>query len=579
MKTSLAIVSTFALAIVAGAGCTGCTAAKAHDPEPVAGRAVFAGFDYKGCDPVYDTTALDDPSGYHNPVLAGWYSDPSVTTNGRGDYYLATSTFTYYPGVPVFHSRDLVNWRQIGHVLTRPEQLQNLEKQHVSGGIFAPDIAYNHANDTYYMVTTNVGAGNFLVKAKDPAGPWSDPVMLPQVQGIDPSMFFDTDGRAYIVNNDDAPGQPDYPGHRTVRIVEYDTASDRCIGPRKILVDKGCRPEEKPIWCEGPHIYHIGDYYYLMTAEGGTSVGHSEVIYRGSDPMGPFTPWSGNPILTQRDMPAGRENAVTCAGHADLVEGPDGRWWGVFLACRPIEGDMENLGRETFMLPVEWTSDWWPYFTRPGQEVALSGSVPGAVRVDSTATFGNFCRHTAWTDTVLPMEWMTLRGPARQYYSLTDVPGYLSMACAPVEMSQKCELPLVCRRVHHHNYSVCTRVTFVPSAKSDAAGIALVKDESHQYLLAKTLDEQGRHCVTLSRLDSEGLTRLGSAPLPGGDASVGLKVVSRGRTVDFYTSTDCGATWVEVAGGVDAAFTSTAVAGGFTGTTVGVFATSKFNNR
>ena len=139
-------------------------------------------------------------------------SDPTICTNGDGDYFLATSTFTYFPGVPLFHSRDLVNWKQVGHILSRPSQLQNMEKQHVSGGIFAPDIAYNPANKTYYMITTNVGAGNFFVKTQDPFGEWSDPIMLPDIHGIDPAFFFDEDGKAYIVNNDDAPdGIPNIP--------------------------------------------------------------------------------------------------------------------------------------------------------------------------------------------------------------------------------------------------------------------------------------------------------------------------------------------------------------------------------
>ena len=156
-----------------------------------------------------------------------------------------TSTFTYFPGVPIFHSRDLVNWKQVGHVLSRPSQLVNMKGQHVSGGIFAPAISYNPHNKTYYMVTTNVGAGNFFVKTQDPFGEWSDPIMLPEVGGIDPSFFFDEDGKAYIVNNDDAPDyKPEYSGHRTIRIQEFDVKSDKTIGPRKILVNKGVHPEE-----------------------------------------------------------------------------------------------------------------------------------------------------------------------------------------------------------------------------------------------------------------------------------------------------------------------------------------------
>ncbi|MDE6337295.1 MAG: glycoside hydrolase family 43 protein, partial [Muribaculaceae bacterium] len=335
--------------------------------EPQSSVAIFDSFHYTGQDDYYKANPLPGESSFYNPVLAGWYSDPSITTNGKGDYFLALSSFTFYPGVPLFHSRDLVNWEQVGHILDRPSQLRNMEKQHVSGGIFAPDIAYNPANETYYMITTNVGDGNFFVKTKDPYGDWSDPIMLPEVQGIDPAFFFDKDGKGYIVNNDDAPDyKPEYPGHRTVRVVEFDPATDKCVGERKIVVNKGCRPEEKPIWCEGPHIYNVDGTYYLMTAEGGTSDWHSEVIYRGPTPFGPYTPYSGNPILTQRTLDPSRENPVTCAGHADLVQTPEGDWWGVFLACRPVAGNKENLGRETFMVPVKWTDDKWPVFVENG---------------------------------------------------------------------------------------------------------------------------------------------------------------------------------------------------------------------
>lgn len=205
MKTNNYLISVSAALALTAVSCSSAHAGSEASVEPQKSHAIFGSFTYEGNDDFYKANPLKSENEFYNPVLPGWYSDPSVCTNGKGDYYLVTSTFTYYPGVPVFHSRDLMNWEQIGYVLSRPSQLQNLEKQHVSGGIFAPAIAYNPANQTYYMITTNVGAGNFFVKTKDPAGEWSDPIMLPQVQGIDPAFFFDEDGKGYIVNNDDAP--------------------------------------------------------------------------------------------------------------------------------------------------------------------------------------------------------------------------------------------------------------------------------------------------------------------------------------------------------------------------------------
>ena len=568
MKTNHYILLALAAGILAAA--PGCGPAKA-DISPQKSHAIFSSFSYEGNDDFYADNPLASDSAFYNPILPGWYSDPSVCTNGEGDYYLVTSTFSYFPGVPIFHSRDLVNWKQTGHVLTRESQLQNLAKQHVSGGIFAPDISYNPANKTYYMVTTNVGAGNFFVKTQDPTGEWSDPIALPEVQGIDPAFFFDEDGRAYIVNNDDAPdGKPEYPGHRTVRIVEFDTAADRCIGERKIIVNKGCRPEEKPIWCEGPHIYKIGGRYYLMTAEGGTSTWHSEVIYRGDSPMGPFTPWEGNPILTQRTLDANRANPVTCAGHADLVQGPDGDWWSVFLACRPIAKDSENLGRETFMMPVRWTEDGWPYMTREGETVPLQLAKKGVIREEET-TFGNFARTENFTDTVLGHDWFTLRGPAREYYSLTSNPGHLTLKCAPVKSTEKAVISYVGRRIHHHKYSAGTTLTFVPEHEKQCAGMLLFKDEGNQYFFGKDLSS-GSQRVVLRRISDMTPSEVASKTLDPDNQTVSLRIESKGLNLDFKYSTDGGKTWETLAENLDAEFMSTARTGGFTGTTVGLYA-------
>ncbi len=562
--------------IAIGIGCLygllGC-ASRSSTIEPQSSVALFDNFEYSGDDSYYKAHPLPDASSYYNPILAGWYSDPSICTNGEGDYFLVTSTFTFFPGVPILHSRDLLNWEQVGHVLTRPSQLVNMDSQHVSGGIFAPDIAYNPANKTYYMATTNVGAGNFFVKTQDPFGEWSDPIMLPEVAGIDPAFFFDEDGKAYIVNNDDAPeGKAEYDGHRTVRVVEFDTNTDKCIGERKIVVNKGCRPEEKPIWCEGPHIYKVNGNYYLMTAEGGTSVNHSEVIYRGATPFGPFTPWEGNPILTQRTLDGNRENPVTCAGHADMVQTPEGDWWGVFLACRPVEGDKENLGRETFMLPVKWTEDGWPRFVENGESVPLMARKPGATRGENV-TFGNYTRSDEFTDSILGHEWMTLRGPATGYYSLKQNPGCLTLKCADVNSSEKAELPYVCRRLNHHNFSCKTRVTFVPENDAQAAGLLLLKDETHQYLLARTR-RGDKHFVELRKISEGSSDVIGEKEVAADLSTFYLKVDGKGLEYAFGFSDNGGKSWNTVAEGVDAGFTSTNVAGGFTGTVVGPYATN-----
>src|SRR5690349_3069235 len=262
-----------------------------------------------------------------NPIMAGFYPDPSVL-KVESDYYLINSTFAYFPGIPVFHSKDLKNWKQIGNVISRPSQM-NFMGHRMTRGLFAPAIDYHKG--TYYVTCTLIDkGGNFVVTAKNPAGPWSDPIFIPQVRGIDPSLFFDTDDKAYILYNSDAPdNKPLYSGHRTIRMYEFDALNGKVIGEERILVNGGVDISKKPVWIEGPHILKRDGWYYLYAAEGGTSVNHSEVVLRSKDVWGPYVPYENNPILTQRDLPADRKQPITSAGHAQLVEGPDGKTYAI----------------------------------------------------------------------------------------------------------------------------------------------------------------------------------------------------------------------------------------------------------
>lgn len=533
-------------------------------------KAQFDYFSYKGQDTYYKENPLPGDDYFYNPILPGWNSDPSICSNGK-DYFLVTSTFVYFPGVPIFHSTDLVNWKQIGFVLDRPSQLK-LEGQRTSQGIFAPAISYNPHNQTYYMVTTNVGVGNFFVKTKDPFGSWSDPIMLPEVHGIDPSFFFDNDGRAYIVNNDEPAGPAKYDGHRAIRVREFDVATDKVIGPEKILLDGGVRPEEKPIWIEGPHIYNINGKYYLMAAEGGTSVMHSEVILRGDSPMGKFIPWEKNPILTQRHMDPKRPNPVTCAGHADLIQDEKGDWWSVFLACRPIDGEFENLGRETFLMPVKWSEDGFPYMTQGDDLIPMIIRKEGLKR-DETNASGNFDSRDDFNTTKLSMDWFTLRTPADSLYSLTEKPGFLTLNYANTTASETGIPAFVARRLQHHEFEVETRLSVPSTNPSDAAGLLLYKDETHQYFLAVRPLAKKQVKISLEKISESGSEILSEAEVKY-KKSIDLKIISKGRTIDFQYSSN-NEDWKTLIEGVDAFFLSTANSFGFTGTTIGPYATAK----
>lgn len=530
-------------------------------------KASFDYFHYEGNDDFYKANPLPTAESLYNPLLPGWYSDPTLCTNGEGDYFLATSTFAYFPGVPLFHSRDMVNWRQVGNILSRESQLINMASQSVSEGIFAPALAYNKQNKTYYMITTNVGVGNFFVKTQNPFGEWSDPIALPEVGGIDPSFFFDDNGKAYIVNNDEAPDKkPEYDGHRTIMIQEFDVENDKTIGERKIIVNKGVHPEDKPIWIEGPHLYKINGKYMLMAAEGGTSEGHSEVLFTASEPMGPYTPVAVNPILTQRHLNPDRPNPVTCSGHADLIQTNEGDWWAVFLACRPIDLGYENLGRETFMMPVRWTAEKTPYITKDEEVVPMIIERQG-VRPDSCAQRGNFSVDVDFEADKLPLDWMSLRTSAEQHYSLAQK-GCLQLTCSPTKLSDKGSPAYICRRIQHHKFTCETRMHFKPEG-TEQAGLAIFKDEQHYYYFTlRQADSSNKLCVC--KVEKGTTTELASACVDNSVSAVDLRIVSEGTSFGFLYNT--GNEWIKLADNINAAFLSTAYAGGFTGTTIGFYA-------
>lgn len=542
-------------------------------------RAVFPEFVYEGHDEFYDSHPLTAPDQAYNPILPGWYSDPSMCADGKGNYYIVTSTFGYYPGVPLFHSTDLMNWKQAGNILNRQEQLP-LEGQSMGKeGIYAASMFYNRHNQTYYMITTNMGMmtihrkpGTFVVKAKDPAGEWSDPIYLQNMGGIDPSMFFDDDGKAYVLYC--RMHNSEYPGHNSIIMQEYDLENDSVItSTAKVIADKGAFPEKKPMCLEGPHLYKINGKYYLLCAEGGTEMNHSEVAFRSDSLWGEYKAWDKNPILTQRTLPTERDDGVYCAGHADIFQDNDGGWWSVFLASRRIEGKMENLGRETFLMPVKWTADGWPLITEPDETVPLIVTIPGACR-NENPSFGNFTVREDFENAVLPDYWQTLRDGASDKYSLNDNPGQLTLKCVSTSASDKSGSPaFIGRRLQHHRFAASTRIDFNPG-ENERAGLLLLKSENSQYFLSMTR-ENGQNIVEMLKVGEGGICqRMASKPV-GQISKLGLRISSpTGKTFTFAYSED-GNEWSTLIENVDASYLATNVEGtadSFTGTLIGPYA-------
>lgn len=535
-------------------------------------KAVFSYFEYTGKDIVF-SEPIDPAREYRNPILSGFYPDPSICRKGD-DYYLVNSTFSYYPGVPIFHSKDLVNWVQLGFVLNRPSQLK-LDGIRLSGGIYAPAIEYNKHNDTFYMITTCVdGIGNFLVKTKNPqSGVWSDPILLPKVWGIDPSLFFDDDGKGYIVHNDAPEGKPEWDGHRAIWIHNFDPETDQTFGERQVLLDGGVDRSTKPVWIEGPHIYKINGKYYLMAAEGGTGTYHSEVVLKSDSVKGPYVPYEGNPILTQRDLPADRQFPVTSVGHADLIDAPDGQWYAMFLGCRPYQGDYYNTGRETFLLPVTWKDDF-PVILDAGKSVPYIVEKESLLSVGNTLT-GNFTWRDNFDTASLDYKWAMIRTPYSQWWNLND--GNLELHAIDKSISDKTNPAFLGYRQQNLIFEAQTEIVFVPRTEQELAGIVCFQNEKHNIVFGK-IREQGVDKLIVDH-NQGNRTRVGEYILKEPGKAILMKVTGENDRYSFYASFDKGNNWTEIASDIDAKILSTHVAGGFTGVMIGLYATSVYSSK
>ncbi|MDE6375505.1 MAG: glycoside hydrolase family 43 protein [Alistipes sp.] len=526
----------------------------------------FAGFSYSGRDARFER-AIDPRNEYFNPVLAGFHPDPSICRKGD-DYFLVNSSFTFFPSIPIFHSRDLVHWRQLGFVLDRPGQAP-LDSLRFNRGIYAPDISYNPHNDTFYVINTCVdGIGNFIVKCRDPfRGDWSDPILLPEVEGIDPSLFFDDDGRAYLLHNGMPPGERQWNSHRALWLWEFDTDSDRVAGDPVLLLDGGVDFAAQPEWLEGPHLYKHEDQYILLAAEGGTYEAHSQVALKSSAVKGPYVPYARNPILTQRDLPADRPDKVTSTGHADMVQTPGGDWYAVFLGCRPYADDFYNTGRETFLLPVEW-DEGFPVILPPGE------AVPAVVRKEGLTpdaalrpTTGNFAWSTDFSEG-LDDRWLRIRTPHGEWLR-TDGAG-LVLRDNGRTIDETASPAFVGVRQQHTDF---TAETTVVSAVSEGrfGGLALFQNERHYLLFGRTAD-----AVVVVRADREPEV-LASVPVGAADAAkpLILRVSGSGGSCDFEFAWGDGP-FVRLAQDVDTRCLSTHTARGFNGVIIGLY-TGRFS--
>ncbi|MCX2679155.1 glycoside hydrolase family 43 protein [Galbibacter sp. EGI 63066] len=540
--------------------------------------ALFINAVYEGNDDVYNKIPLNEGE-FYTPILQGCYPDPAITRKGD-DYYMVCSSFAMFPGVPIFHSKDLVNWTDLGGVLDDVTEF-NPDDSGISEGVYAPGITYNPHNDTFYMIVTafSGGLGNIIVKTKDPMKGWGSPIKL-DFGGIDPSIFFDDDGKGYIVHND-APdkGKELYNGHRVIKIWEYDLENDRVIpGSDKIIVDGGVDITQKPIWIEAPHLYKKDGSYYLMCAEGGTGDWHSEVIFKSDSPKGLYIPAPSNPILTQRYFGKDRENKVDWAGHADLIKGPNDQYYGVFLAVRPNEENRVNTGRETFILPVDWSGEF-PVFENGliplEPKLKMPEGVENKTDRNGFVPNGNFTFTENFASDKLDYRWIGLRGPREEFIETTKK----GLEIYPFETNIKEVKPTstLFYRQQHRTFSFSTTLDYKPKSEKDLAGVVALQNEGSNYVFGITKKNKdyylvleknkwpNRHGDIISDVIASTKIDLKNP--------VKLRISADGDKYEFTYSLD-GNEFKNLGGTVSGDILSTDVAGGFTGCLLGLYATN-----
>ena len=477
---------------------------------------------------------------YRNPVIPGFYPDPSLCRVGD-TYYLVCSSFQFFPGVPLFESKDLLNWKQIGHVLTRESQLP-LHGATSNGGIYAPTIRHDHGR--FYMVTTNVShGGNFYVYTDDIYGEWSEPIYVEQ-DGIDPSLYFEN-GRAYFMSN----GTDEQGTHGIVQC-EIDIHTGKKLTPSKcVWQGTGGR------FLESPHLYKKNNAYYLMASEGGTEYGHMVVYAKGNSPYGPFESYPENPVLTNRNL--GGYQLQGC-GHADLVDDPSGNWWMVHLGFRQIdEWVMHHItGREVYLVPVTFDENGW-----------FTAGEKGTPRLEmETDRLSDIIQQHPVADkcfqnTEIGVDWCFLRNPILSDYKFSN-DAFLLRSNGKSLADTDGVPTFVGIRQQEMNLKISCHV----SVSSEEAGITLYMTPDQHYDIALRRNDDRFEIIRRLRIgDIEQID--GNIPIPDGNAFLSIHC----SNFVYRFQAECDGKLYDL-GTAQTKFLSTEVAGNFTGVMIGLYA-------
>ncbi len=480
---------------------------------------------------------------YQNPILPGFHPDPSICRVGK-DFYLVNSSFEYFPGIPLYHSTDLLRWEQIGHVLTRSSQLRLKKGAPNCLGIYAPTIRY--FNGTFYCIVTNVGGNeNFFVYTKDIYGEWSEPVQL-EFGGIDPSLFFDNDGKVYCSGTDEG-----------IYVCELDLSTGKPIGERhRVWNGSGANNPE------GPHLYKIGGKYYLMIAEGGTEYGHMVTIARSDSVFGEYEPCPYNPVLTNR----GTSFSIKAVGHADLTDDANGNWWAVCLGNRPLGYPFRHsLGRETLLVPVQW-KDGWPLMGTNGH--ALETVEVSAAAGEPTPDAGRYIpgrdTYDDFSGAELPVYWNFVYNPPEGIAELTD--SGLKLNGNECSISDDEPKAILLRRQEHFCFLAETSLS-LSLERDGEAGLTVYMNNRHHYEAA-AVRKNGKISVILRRQIGSLKAVEREIPVIGSKITLRLEADREWFRFSFRTDEE---DFSELGGG-ETVYLTTEVGGCFTGNYVGIYA-------
>jgi len=499
---------------------------------------------------------LDAKEGFYiNPIISGAHPDPSICRVGD-DFYIVNSSFEYFPGLPIHHSKDLVNWELIGHGLHREDQCNgemNLVDVQSDGGIHAPTIRYHKGK--FYIITTNVynsGDGkpglmrNFIITAENPSGPWSDPHIIEGAPGIDPDIFFDSNGKVYFIGTHN-PGDMNSNGIGEIWVQELDIKNWMLKGKRKTVWDGvfGC-------CTEGPHIYKEHGLYYLLVAEGGTGKNHAVMMAASENIFGPYEENPRNPVLTTRHVT--EDYFVNSTGHADMIELPDKRWYMVSLGKRnDIDGDA-NMGRETYLTPMVWepTIVKWQQVTETNWEPVnylfpVASPLTGKVERYEKLPFQDkpqYKNNTFKDDFLFPkldLEWTFIRVPQKNTYSLEASIGSLRLYTKPGTIENRKRFSMIGFRQRESDFEYQVKMEFAP--KDDKVESGIIHYQKERNYLSNTVYKENKRFYLEQRLkekDKINEKTIKRILLKDYKNNILFKVVSKNAKYTFYYSLNDG---------------------------------------